>query len=589
MHILKKKLINIISNLNWKDFALVFLIGAFVFFHIFLISQTFVIDNVGNIRSTITGYGDIPLHLTQVTKFAFEKSINFGEPIFYGERLRYPFLINLISGLLLKTTGNFSFSIHFPSFSLAALSILIIFFIYKNFLKNGFLSYLSVLLFFLGSGLGGFDYIKNAFDNKLNISEFINYIIQDHITTVVRLDAKYPLQNIDFGSPISLVFLHQRTFLLGLFGFAVYLGSIMLIKHHQKSKSLFIIAACFFGLLPLMHTHSFIAAGITTLSFIIVAIFKKNFGYAKRIITIGVIGGLIALPQLIHLLEPKALGETTNFFAFRLGWMIPPTIGSVVYPQGEIPTILSSSFIQFLWINFGIILPAFIFSILIILLNKTITRFNNMLIFSFTLSGLALFIIVQLIRFQPWDFDNNKILVYFQFFAIPLILFTIKNIYLKRKILGTFIAITLVTLSLFSGILDMIPRIAAPNKSLPIIFDKDSKIMASYIRQNIPEKDLILTGTGHRNLVASLTGRPVIVGYPGWLWSRGINYGERESEVKNFYLNPLKSNTLVKKYPIKHILLSNQEIYDFGAKKYLFDQNFKKTYTIGEFTLYKID
>lgn len=588
MNISKKKLINFISRLKWKNLTLIFLIGAFILFHIFLISQTFVVDNVGNFRSTTTGYGDIPLHLTQVTKFAFEKSINLEEPIFYGQLLHYPFLINLISGLLLKTTGNFPFSIHFPSFFFATLSILIIFFIYRSVLKNAFLSYLSLILFFLGSGFGGFDYIRNAFESKLSISQFINYIIQNHITTVVGLDAKYPLQNIDFGSPISLVFLHQRAFLLGLFGFTAYLGLLMLIKRYQKNKSLFFIATCFFGLLPLMHTHSFIAAGIATLSFIIISIFKKNFVYVKKIITIGIMGGLIALPQLIYLLEPRILGKTTNFLAFRVGWMVPPTIGSVVYPPGELPTVLNYSFIQFLWINFGIILPAFIFSVLIILLNKNISRSNGAPIFSFALSGLILFIIVQLIRFQPWDFDNNKILVYYQFFAIPIILFTIKNLYLKKKLLGIFIGVIFIALSLFSGILDMIPRIATPTNSLPVIFDKDSQIMASYIRQNIPEKDLILTGTGHRNPVASLTGRSVIVGYPGWLWSRGINYGERESEVKNFYLNPLENNALIKKYPIRYILLSNQEIYDFGAKKYIFDQNFKNIYTIGEFALYKI-
>ena len=577
------------NDLNWKDFSLLFLIGTFIIFHIFLISQTFVVDNLGNIRSTITGYGDIPLHLTQITKFAFEKSINLEEPIFYGQLLRYPFLINLISGLLLRITGNFPFSVNFPSFVFSALSILIIFYIYKAILKNSFLSYLSLLIFFLGSGFGGFDYIKNAFENKLNINEFMSYIIQNHITTVVRFDAKYPSQNIDFGSPISLVFLHQRAFFLGLFGFTAYLGSLMLIRHYQKSKLLFIIATCFFGLLPLMHTHSFIAAGITTLSFLIIALFEKNFSYAKKIIMIGIMGGAIALPQLIYLTGPKIFGEATNFLVFRLGWMVPTTIGSIVYPPGELPTVLSSSFLQFLWINFGVILPVFIFSIFILLKNKIIIKSGSIFIFSFALSGSILFIIVQLIRFQPWDWDNNKILVYFQFFAIPLILFTVKIIYSKRKIIGTIILVAFTIISLFSGILDMIPRIMTPINSLPIIFEKDSQIMASYIRQYIPEKDLILTGTGHRNLVDSLAGRSVIIGYPGWLWSRGINYGERESEVRNFYLNPSTNDTLVRKYPIKYILLSNQEISDFGANKFLFDQNFKKVYEIGEFILYKLD
>lgn len=199
-----------------------------------------------------------------------------------------------------------------------------------------------------------------------------------------------------------------------------------------------------------------------------------------------------------------------------------------------------------------------------------------------------LFIIVELIKFQPWDFDDNKLLIYFQFFAIPVILLVIKDIYSRVKFAGIFIAVIFIGLALFSGAIDMIPRLAMTSDTLPIIFAQDAQQMADYIKTTIPQNELILTGTDHRNPVDALAGRPVLVGYPGWLWSRGIDYSQREQEVKNFYFLPSTDNPLLKQFNIKYVLLDSQTISDFNADKNVFDKKFIILYHIGQYTLYKI-
>jgi hypothetical protein len=269
--------------------------------------------------------------------------------------------------------------------------------------------------------------------------------------------------------------------------------------------------------------------------------------------------------------------------------MVPPTIGSITYPFGQLPSMFSFSFLQFLLLNFGIILPAFLVCIVKICLKRNIiTKTNSLIVFSFALSGLMLFLIVQIIKFQPWDFDDNKLLVYFQFLAIPLILLVIKNIYSRMKTVGILIAMLFVTLALFSGVIDMIPRLAMTSDTLPVIFALDARDMANYIRATIPQNELILTGTDHRNPVDALAGRPVLVGYPGWLWSRGINYTKREEEVSHFYAFPSEDNPLLKEFNIHYVLLDNQTIVDFKANKQTFDKVFLIIYHLGQYTLYKI-
>lgn len=587
MSFLKSFKRKILSYYDRKNLLLVILLSAFIMFHLFLISQTFYIGGDGNIRSTITGYGDIPLHLTQVTKFAFENNFNLNEPIFYGQKLDYPFIINLISGLLLRFTGLFSFSFLFPSFVFASLNILLIFYIYNRFLKDRRLAFLSLLIFFLGSGIAGFEYLGDAIKKGLNFTQFITYFIQNHLTTVVRLDAKYPVQSIDFGAPLSLVLLHQRAFFLGMTGFMLFLATLLILEKN-KSKKWIYISGISLGLLPMMHTHSFVAAVITIFSFLFISFIRKDFPFVKRILFTGILGFIISLPQLLFLLQPSTYVKD-SFLVFRFGWMVPPTIGSVVFPPGVLPSALSIYYLQFLWLNFGVILPLFVISFLIILWKKEYFLKKGFLIFlSFSLASILLFLCGQLIRFQPWDFDDNKIFVYFQFFAVPVILLLLKEIALNKKYLGLTLIILFSFFSLFSGVLDMLPRIATPYNSLPVIFDPYTRETADYIKQNISQKDLILTGTYHRNPVDSLAGRPVIVGYPGWLWSRGINYLSRQNLLQNFYRNPSNDNPLLKEFPIKYVLLSNEDIIDMGVDKNLFDNKYPVVYQNPEFTLYKI-
>ena len=110
--------------------------------------------------------------------------------------------------------------------------------------------------------------------------------------------------------------------------------------------------------------------------------------------------------------------------------------------------------------------------------------------------------------------------------------------------------------------------------------------MASFIRNNVNEKDLIVTSSTHLNVVSSLAGRPVLVGYPGWLWTKGIDYGPREYDLKNFYKDPNNIGILTK-YNAKYVLLDFQTLNDWQAKINEFDQRFEKIFERNSLILYK--
>jgi hypothetical protein len=567
-----------LSKISLGDFLAVVGLILLTALHLYLISKTFYIDPSGNFRTAAAGYGDIPLHLTQISKFAFTKW-NLLDPIYAGARLQYPFILSLICGVILKATGSWSFSVLGPVYFLATANIVLLFIIYKKILKKSLWIFLAIFVFLFGGGMGGYRYIVDAITNHQSLNQFLTMLVDKTISTISKWDAIYPNQNLDYGSPISLVFLHQRTFFLGLFGFLIFLW--LLFKLYEKAKLRHAIwAGVILGLLPLWHTHAFVAAVIVAVVTLIVALFENKIALAKLIGLAAGIGLVISLPQLWYLMSSKnTLAANASFLALRLGWMVAPTIGSVTFGSSN-HTIFSLAYLKFLWVNFGLILPMFIAAAILV-------KKNIWLKISFC-GGLALLLAVMLVRFQPWDYDTNKILVYFQVLAAPAIVYLLMKIYERFKIIGAVVVVVSSILLLYSGLLDNLPRLLVSKQSTPVIFDTNAQKMAEYIKTNIPENDQILTGNSHLNLVSSLCGREVLEGYPGWLWTRGIDYGGREAEIKSFYANPTLADQIIAKYSIKYVLLDSSVKYDFGASQTIFDQTFHKIYEIGNYSLYRI-
>lgn len=563
------KFINLI-RFNHKSICIALILVVFTIINISLVYRTFYIDSSSNIHSTYEGYGDIPLHLTQISKFAFSQNFDLVDPIYYGSNLQYPFLFNFIRGILLSLTNSWTFSVLWPLFLIIIVNTILVYLIYSKILKNNWLAIVSMFTFFLGSG---FNWVYSTFFNY-NFYSF-------------RLDMNYPLQNIDFAAPI-ITMINQHTFYFGLFLFllATYL-TIKLFESNELSYILFaILTVC---IMPIGHTHSFLAIGILLISFVAIGLIFKEINFSRKIFIIGFVGAIIAIPQMFYLLAGKSV---SNFTMFRLGWMVKEGIGAVNFPNGSVHSIFSLSFINFLWINLGLILPVFIFSLVILfvyLRKKLSIKDKNkdiFLISSFALSCFIIFVLVQLVQFQPWDFDDNKLLIYFLFFAAPLMVWALK--YSLRNYHKIFVTILILIsiLITFSGIFDIYHRLKIAKQDLPVVFNGEDIKLADYIRSNIDENVLILTGTSHKNPVDSLAGRKVLLGYGGWLWTRGINYGKRQKEIADFFKSPTRESSLFRDYPIGYILYDESVKVQFGANSASLDKLFDRVYESGEYILY---
>lgn len=561
-------------------------------FHLNLINKTFSQDRQGNFRAASAGYGDIPFHMTQISKFAFQNAINFNEPIYDGEKLRYPFAINLISGLILRYTNNWPIAMHLPAMGFMVAGIILTFFAYRSFLKSQTGAVIAIIIFLLGSGFGTNYLLKNYSQSSAKLSGgFFEYIVATTASTATKWDAVYPDQNIAWGSPLSLVFLHQRTFFLGFFMFSLFWYLLWYWIRTPGSIKTPIFLGLIVGLTPFSHYHSFIAmlVVLTVIGFYEIFL-KRKIKLLSQLLFMGLIILVLAIPQILYFVEGKnnLTFSQDSFIQFRLGWMSQPTIGSILFnPNSSSSLSHFLSFVNFLWINFGVVLPMFLISLIVAIKSKNFRkRFNPILILS--TSAIVLFLLVQIIRFQPWDYDNNKILIYFQFFAAPVIVAFFIWISAYRKKVGVILLTVFTIIAVHSGIVDQIPRFAVKTENTPVIFNEDAILLSDFIRNYTPENTKIITSSTHLNPVASLVGRPVYVGYPGWLWTRGIDYVQREQSLRGFYANPFFISNNPYLLDAEYVLLDPSAIYDWKASKEKFDAQFTRIFSNNSYSLYKI-
>jgi hypothetical protein len=86
-----------------------------------------------------------------------------------------------------------------------------------------------------------------------------------------------------------------------------------------------------------------------------------------------------------------------------------------------------------------------------------------------------------------------------------------------------------------------------------------------------------------------LAGRQILEGYAGWLWSRGIDYADREKQIKDFYQSPTVDSSFLKEYKISHILVDQSVEEDYKITPDKFDKLFKREYVVGKYILYSVE
>ena len=88
-----------------------------------------------------------------------------------------------------------------------------------------------------------------------------------------------------------------------------------------------------------------------------------------------------------------------------------------------------------------------------------------------------------------------------------------------------------------------------------------------------------------------LTGRRTFLGYPGHVWSHGIDYTPREAELKRIYSGSADAPALIERAGIEYVVvgpLEREELRKYGLNvNESFFARYRKVGEAGAYRLYK--
>jgi uncharacterized membrane protein len=119
-------------------------------------------------------------------------------------------------------------------------------------------------------------------------------------------------------------------------------------------------------------------------------------------------------------------------------------------------------------------------------------------------------------------------------------------------------------------------------------FSSEEVRLADEIRSMTAPRAVFVTGERPNNPIADLAGRSVLMSYPGWLWSYGINYTQREADIASIYQGSPNAINLLHKYHADYVVIGPDEVASLHANADYFNAGFPVLLRTQNYTVYRV-
>ena len=546
-----------------------YLLVTVIFWRIF--SRAMITDASGISTGLLNNFGDLPFHLSVITGFAFGHNFPPEDPTYAGVAFTYPFLSDFVAAMFVRCGATLQGSMFLANmiFGLSFVGLL-----HRwawLLLRDRLAAVLTPVLVLLNGGFGWMLLFVKANENERGLIGVLSGMPASF--TVI------PETTWRWGNAISALLIPQRGFLMGLPLAIIAFTQWWLAtepnetraatktrpdkrKESPPTKSRFplpvrrmIGAGVAAGLLPLVHAHSFVV--VMVMSALLALLIQRWRAW----ITFAVVASAIALPQLLWSTSNSAV-NASSFFAWDVGW-----------DHGQ------ENPIWFWFKNTGFFIPLIIASVLLrgegYLIKKRLLLFY----LPFTLC----FIVPNFLKMAPWIWDNIKVLFYWWVASAPLVALLLASLWKQGGVKRVTAAVLLITVTLAGGL--EVAGIALRSTTYPL-FDSSGIRFAEMIKQQTPPRALIMHAPVHNHPVF-LTGRRSLMGYPGHIWTHGLEFVRREGEVKRMYHGGPDAGPFLSYYGIQYVVVGPQERLIMPVNEQFFSR-YQKVGEVGEYSLYKV-
>lgn len=289
------------------------------------------------------------------------------------------------------------------------------------------------------------------------------------------------------------------------------------------------------GLLPWVHVHSF--ATVVALALALACLFPDRRLWGPFF----ALAGLLALPQIVWMAHGSAL-QARQFIDWHVGWQ-----------RGNRNVLL-------FWLyNTGLFLPLLAAALAWRgprpLLPPRLVRFY--------LPFALFFVAPNLLKLSPWIWDNIKFLLVWFTASTPLVALLLARLS-RSGVWQSALAFVLLLALTVSGGLDLW-RVASRQVDLGIIDARGLAFARGILATTPPGSRLVHLPT--HNAPALVSGRRSVLGYPGHIWSQGLDEGSRQQDLEQIYEGGARASELLAAYSVDFLVLGPQEKAHYAVKR----------------------
>jgi len=540
-------------------------------------------------------YGDLPFHFSVITSFAYGENLPPQNPIFAGMKFTYPFLIDFLTAFFIRCGADWRSAFFVENIALSLALVRLIEALTLKIFTNIVAARIAPVIFLFNGGLGFINYFREFGEQSGGMFNFLS-----HLPKTFTMNAELSLASsnvpLRWGNVFTTLLIPQRSMLFGLPFVAMIIAlwwmavgevdrgterqrdgergrqrdreterqssdssvrppvspSLRLSVSPSLRRRYLLAAGILAGLLPMLHAHGFFSVMIASAPMVLLF---RSTDWAAFFAPAAALAG----PQAWYLSGNQI---RNGLFKPLDKW----------WEAGDANPLL------FWMVNAGI----FILLLVVALLARKVTSSRQAL---FYLPFTLWFFLPNLVALAPWTWDNIKVLVYWSLASAPFVAAALAYLFTRRLIIARGLATALLIGLTFSGALD-VTRALSPVENVEI-FGKAELEVAALLRERTPPRALILHAPIHNSVVA-LSGRQSVMGYPGHLWTHGLDYAQRELDVKTIYKGGAQVTGPLSSLGVDYVIVGPAERLELGADETHFGTTYSMVIDHAGYRVYQV-
>ena len=565
----------------------------------------------GAVYSSQATYGDTCMHLSFITSLARQGEFPPEYSILPGTRLAYPFLGDSVSASLYLVGAPLNLAYALPMW-LAMGQVIFGFLLFAARLLGSWnKGLLAWTLFFFNGGLGFVYFLGGGWENFTRI-----------FTEFYQTPTNLAAENIRWVNVVVDMMLPQRAL---LFGWGVLFPLLYLLYRavFEGRKRYFWWGGVLAGLLPMIHTHSFLALALVCGAWMVYTL-CRDLGWVRPAARLGkalAVLGLLAMACLKTVLHATTREDSPKLLWVAGAGLCLCAAAALVLVclrclQGKGRQLLST-WGALLLITCGLALPQLLFwtfgqaggfvrghfawvtgedsylwfylknlglSGVLALGGMLLAKPRDALKFS---PALGIWFLAELVEFQPNDYDNNKLFYVAWAFlscaaawALWEALSRLRSNKVRALAGGGALAVCALSAGLTMG------REAVASYQL---FSEEAVDLARFAQEELDPKAVVVTDARHNNELAALAGQNLLCGSPIYLHYHGLDYTRNQAAAQAILEDPAGSLDLLAEYGVDYVLAGPYERGSFLVEEGALEELFPKVYDDGTQALYQVN